>query len=227
LDHKARRFHGKKAEKTVSFHSIGMFFKKLSQKTDNLIFTIRKDIRMLNFFLSLIDSEEDKTLFARIYEEYRQKMFKYALQFLKDEGNAEDIVQEVFLFIVKSGVGKIRNIEQEGNLWAYLSAAVRNRSFSFLREQDGIQIINSDLSEFIGSVQTDAGNNNGADYDYLVETIRGLNPVYADVLYYAFVQEMPSDKIAKLLHLSPAAVRKRISRGKEILKEKLGKDYFV
>ena len=180
---------------------------------------------MLNFYLSLIESEEDKTLFARIYEEYRQKMFHYAMQFLKDEGNAEDIVQEVFLFIVKTGVGKIRNIEQEGNLWAYLSAAVRNQSYTFLRNQDGIQIIDSDLSEFIGSVHNN-DNSNDTDYNYLMETIRGLNPTYADVLYYTFVQEMPSDKIAKLLNLNPATVRKRISRGKEILREKLGKDYF-
>ena len=180
---------------------------------------------MLNFYLSLIESQEDKTLFARIYEEYRQKMFHYAMQFLKDEGNAEDIVQEVFLFIVKTGVGKIRNIEQEGNLWAYLSAAVRNQSYTFLKNQDGIQIIDSDLSEFIGSVHNDE-NNNGTDYNYLVKTIRGLNPTYADVLYYTFVQEMPSDKIAKLLNINPATVRKRISRGKEILREKLGKDYF-
>ena len=181
---------------------------------------------MLYFFLSLIETQEDKTLFAEIYETYRQNMFKYALSLLKDEGNAEDIVQEVFLFIIKTGIDKIRNIEQEGNLWAYLSAAVRNRSYAFLRKQDGIQIIDSDLSEFIGGVHADEENDGGAGYHYVVDTIRQLPPAYADVLYYAFVQEMPSDKIAKLLDLKPATVRKRISRGKEILKEKLGKDYF-
>ncbi len=181
---------------------------------------------MLNFFLSLIETEEDKTLFAKIYETYRQNMFKYAMQLLKDEGNAEDIVQEVFLFIIKTGIDKIRNIEQEGNLWAYLSAAVRNQSYTYLRKQDGIQIVDSDLSEYIGSVHSVEDDSQGADYNYLVETIRGLSPTYADVLYYAFVQEMPSDKIAKLLNLNPATVRKRISRGKEILKEKLGKDFF-
>ena len=173
---------------------------------------------MLNFYLSLIESEEDKTLFARIYEEYRQKMHKYAMQFLKDEGNAEDIVQEVFLFIVKTGVGKIRNIEQEGNLWAYLSAAVRNQSYTFLRNQDSIQVIDSDLSEFIGSVHNDE-NNNGTDYNYLVETIRGLNPTYADVLYYTFVQEMPSDKIAKLLNLNPATVLNAFQEEKKYFKK--------
>ena len=110
-------------------------------------------------------------------------------------------------------------------MWAYLSAAVRNQSYTFLRNQDGIQIIDSDLSEFIGSVHNN-DNSNDTDYNYLMETIRGLNPTYADVLYYTFVQEMPSDKIAKLLNLNPATVRKRISRGKEILREKLGKDYF-
>ena len=181
---------------------------------------------MLNFYLALIETDEDKTLFARIYEKYRQRMLKYALQILADEGNAEDIVHEVFLFIVQTGVGKIRNVEQEGNLWAYLSAAVRNQSYMFLKKQNGIQAIDSEFTEYIGTLQTDDVYQSESDYSYLVKIIRGLNPTYADVLYYALVQEMPSDRIAKLLNLKPATVRKRISRGKEILKEKLGKDYF-
>lgn len=181
---------------------------------------------MLAFYLSLIETEEDKTLFARIYEEYRQNMFKYAMKFLHDEGNAEDIVHEVFLFIVKTGVGKLRDMEREGNLWAYLSTAVRNQSYSFIRKQRGVQIIDSEISEFIGSLRSDDTNREESDYASLVETIRSMKPTYADVLYYALVQEMPSDKIAKLLGITPAAVRKRISRGREILQEKLGKDYL-
>ena len=182
---------------------------------------------MLAFYLSLIETEEDKTLFAKIYEENKQKMFKYAFHILNDEGDAEDIVHEVFLFIVKSGIDKIRGVEQEGNLWAYLSAAIRNQCYTFLRKQDGIRIVDTDVSEFVGSLQTEDLNREGEDYAYLVDVIRSLKPTYADVLYYALVQEMPSEQIAKLLGLKPAAVRKRISRGKEILQEKLGKDFLA
>ena len=182
---------------------------------------------MLNFYLSLIETEEDKSLFAKIYEEHRQNMFKYAMQFVKDEGNAEDIVHEVFLFIVKSGVGKIRDVEKEGNLWAYLSAAVRNQSYTFLKKQNNVEMLEPEVSEYIGSIHTGDQTSQDSDYAYLVDTIRSLKPTYADVLYYALVQEMPSDKIAKLLRLTPATVRKRISRGKEILQARLGKDFFA
>lgn len=181
---------------------------------------------MLSFYLSLIENEEDKSLFEKIYEKYRQTMYKYALSILNDEGNAEDIVQEVFLFIIRSGVGKIRDIDNEGNMWAYLSAAVRNQSFSFLKKQNNVQAIDPETNEYIGSLQTDDGQEQNSGYEYLVETIRSMNPTYADALYYALVQEMPTDKIAKLLNIKPAAARKRISRGKEILQEKLGKDFF-
>lgn len=181
---------------------------------------------MLYFYLSLIETEEDKTLFARIYEEHRQNMFKYALSLLNDEGNAEDVVHEVFLFIVKTGVGKIRDVEKDGNLWAYLSTAVRNQSYTFLRKQNDVQVIDPEISEYIGSLQTNENMDQGTDYAYLVDAIRSMKPTFADVLYFALVQEMPSDKIAKLLGLNPATVRKRISRGREILQEKLGKDFF-
>ena len=182
---------------------------------------------MLNFYLSLIETEEDKTLFAKIYEENRQNMVKYAVHLVKDEGNAEDIVHEVFLFVVKSGVDKIRGVEKEGNLWAYLSAAVRNQSYTFLKKQNEVELLEPEVNEYIGSMYACDRMSQESDYEYLVETIRGLKPTYADVLYFALVQEMPSDKIAKLLGLTPAAVRKRISRGKDLLQEKLGKDFLA
>ena len=181
---------------------------------------------MLAFYLSMIETQEDKRLFERLYIKYKQDMYKYALQITEDPGDAEDVVHEVFLSLVQYGVDKIRFVEQDGNAWAYLSAAVRNQSYTLLRRQRGIKPIDPALGEYAGSTETDDKNRSGSDYSYLVETIRALDPIYADVLYYALVQEMPSGKIADLLKLKPATVRKRISRGKSILREKLGKDFI-
>lgn len=182
---------------------------------------------MISFYLSLIETEADKSLFERVYEAHRQNMFKYAMKFLHDEGNAEDVVHEVFLAIVKSGVGKIRGVDEEGNLWVYLATAVRNQCITFMKKQRNVQLIEPGVNEFFGSLHTGDSTAQDASYASLVRTIRELDPIYADVLYYDLVQEMPSDTIANLLGLKPATVRKRISRGKELLREKLGKDYFA
>ncbi len=180
---------------------------------------------MLSYYLSLIENPEDKRLFERIYEQYHQNMFKYALTILKDEGNAEDIVHEVFLFIVKTGVGKIRYVDDEGNMWAYLSAAVRNQCYTFLKKNSSL-VEDEYINEHINNLSAIERTEQDIDYQYLVEAIRSLQEEYADILYYALVQQLPGDKIAQIMGLKPATVRKRISRGKEMLRLKLGKDIF-
>lgn len=181
---------------------------------------------MLALYLSLLETEEDKTLFARIYEEYRQQMFKYAMQFLKNEDNAEDIVHDIFLFIATSGIEKIRFVENEGTLWAYLSAAVRNQCYLFMRRQKRTQILDPEDKKFTENTRTEEIAEQQLVRQDLLDALRSLGNTYTDVLYYALIQEMKTDKIADLLGIKPAAVRKRISRGKVLLREKLGEDYF-
>ena len=62
-------------------------------------------------------------------------------------------------------------------------------------------------------------------YRFLVEVIRSMKPEYADALYYFLVQEMSTPEIASLLGLNPATVRKRISRGRKLLKQQLGEEF--
>lgn len=52
---------------------------------------------MLLFYLSLLDTEEEKTKFERLYYEYRAVMKYKALEILKDEYLAEDAVHEAFI----------------------------------------------------------------------------------------------------------------------------------
>lgn len=57
---------------------------------------------MLNLCLTLIDADEDKIRFTKLYEQYRHLMFYIAQDILKDEHLSEDAVQEAFLRIAKN-----------------------------------------------------------------------------------------------------------------------------
>ena len=180
---------------------------------------------MLAFYLSLIETQEDKRLFERIYNDYRQNMFKYAYKLLGDKGYAEDIVHDVFLSIIKKGVDKIREVDQEDHLWNYLSAAVRNQCITFAKKT-GIHITQDQgYNDQLGLNPDENTPMQESTYQFLVKTIREMNPTYADVLYYSLVQEMKAPQIAKLLKMEPVAVRQRISRRKKLLREKLGEDF--
>lgn len=54
---------------------------------------------MLNY-LTMIDSEEDKSKFEKLYLTYRQTMFYVANRIIKDEYIAEDIVHQSFLRLI-------------------------------------------------------------------------------------------------------------------------------
>ena len=180
---------------------------------------------MLAFYLSMIETQEDVRLFERIYKAYRQNMFKYAYKLLGDQGYAEDIVHDVFLSIVKNGVDKLREVDREDRLWSYLSAAVRNQCFTLARKH-GIPVAGEpEYDDRLGSNPNEDTPMQETAYRFLVNTIRQMDPTYADVLYYSLVQEMTAPQIAKLLKMEPAAVRQRISRGKKQLREKLGEDF--
>lgn len=57
---------------------------------------------MLISYLALIDSDENKQKFMRLYEQYKDLMYYVANGVLHDEHLAEDAVQEAFLRIARN-----------------------------------------------------------------------------------------------------------------------------
>ena len=57
---------------------------------------------MLQFYLQLLETEEDKKRFTKLYETYRKIMHWTATGILHDEHLAEDAVHEAFLRIIKN-----------------------------------------------------------------------------------------------------------------------------
>ncbi len=52
-------------------------------------------------FLNILDTEEEKDKFVRVYESYRYMMWYSANEILKDKDLAEDAVQEAFLALTR------------------------------------------------------------------------------------------------------------------------------
>ena len=178
------------------------------------------------FLQSLDGTQNEKDLFTEVYLGYRQKMFRYAMALLRDEGDAEDVVQEVFFAVAKAGAGRLPDLEREGRLWLYLSVAVRNRSLTLLKKRGAELVGEQTVYEYLDRQNAGDSTEQTAGYRFLVEAIRAMPPEYADALYCALVLELPAAETAALLGLKPATVRKRVSRGREILRKKLGEDRF-
>ena len=79
---------------------------------------------MLGFYLTLLDSAEEKSKFEQLYITYRQDMFKIAYSILKDNYEAEDAVHEAFLIVIKK-FDKISEVNCP-QTHAYLIIIVKN-----------------------------------------------------------------------------------------------------
>ena len=56
---------------------------------------------MISFYLSLLDTPEEKSKFEQLYLLYRQDMFKLAYGILDNKYDTEDAVHEAFMRVMK------------------------------------------------------------------------------------------------------------------------------
>ncbi|WP_236252798.1 sigma-70 family RNA polymerase sigma factor [Echinicola sp. 20G] len=83
----------------------------------------------LKNLLYRISVKSDKKAFGQLFKLYHAKLISFSLCFLKDYADAEDVVSEVFIRLLKN---KDRLLEIE-NFEGYLFHSVKNQSLSFLK----------------------------------------------------------------------------------------------
>jgi RNA polymerase sigma-70 factor (family 1) len=79
-------------------------------------------------------------LFENLFREHFQHLARYAYSILRNEADAEDVVQEVFTGIWKNN----RNVLQMEQPKFYLITCVKNACISFLRKQGGKEFVPAD-----------------------------------------------------------------------------------
>lgn len=72
----------------------------------------------------------DQAVFKRIYDQYSDRIFRYALSFVKDDAWAEEILQDTFLKLWNSR----SLLDPTGDIWLYLYVLCKRFCLSRLRE---------------------------------------------------------------------------------------------
>ena len=107
---------------------------------------------MLAFYLTLLDTTEEKGKFEQLYLLYRQDMFKTAYSILKNDFEAEDAVYEAFIIVIKN-LEKISEIKCP-QTHAYLIIIVKNLALKIYNERKKRQYDEFDYSEMCVSHKT-------------------------------------------------------------------------
>lgn len=75
-------------------------------------------------YLQMLESEEDRTKFAQIYEKYRGLMMHVAKKFLNNHFDAEDAVHQSFLAVIEN-IHKVSDVTSPEKRFSELPPAVK------------------------------------------------------------------------------------------------------
>lgn len=178
---------------------------------------IKGSDELIAMYMTVIDNDDDKSAFEKLYKEYRREMYGIAYSILHKKEDAEDAVHQAFLQI-SYDFDKIRSIPCH-ELRAYIVIIIRNASINIYnsnkkREERTIKSYDDDAV-----VEIDFFEN--FDFEVLVERISELPDIYKDVLFLRYVEEFSTKEVSRMLGLSENTVRKRTERAKKLLKDAL------
>lgn len=183
-----------------------------------------KDDRfMLGFYLTLIDSDDDKNKFEQLYLTYRQDMYKIAYNILKNSADAEDAVHQAFLSIANS-FEKVLTIPRQ-EIKAYIVIIIRNTSINIYNKNKRNAEHTVELDE--KDVPVDINFFEQYEYELLVNAIKELPQLYKDIIYLYYLEEFSTKEISQMLDITVDTVYKRLERAKKLLKTilKRGENY--
>lgn len=171
------------------------------------------------FGLSLSVSQQD--MLHRLYTEYASLMLKAAKSILKDDHKADDALSESFMRVLNN----LNTIEHlaPNQVKKYMLIVAKNVCFNMLKKEKGVDNID-ELNLSVQSVENDVIGRDSENR--VLAIVKSLPDIYRDAIYLNLVLDLSTKETAESLGISTENVRKRVWRGKRMLKEMLKKEGF-
>ena len=185
-------------------------------------------------FLSVIENEEERNMIGKIYEENYLKLNMIAKAIVKDESLAQDSVQDVFLKICDDMLERFLNLAPDVKL-KYLIICVRHSALAKLNKRKRVSSLVVPLQDEHGNwekeIEDDSTNVeeivlNKELKEKLRMCIDSLDEKYRDVVILKYEIYLKNKEIAERLYITEDAVKQRVKRAKQAIKEKGGKELY-
>src|SRR5579863_9323764 len=163
----------------------------------------------------VLEGTDERATLESIVREHSRFLFKVAYGVLRHPHDAEDVVQEVFLRVHRAGTKGVLDMR------AWLARIAFRLAIDRLRKP---QAQSDELSDWEPPAR-DVNAEQIAIHRQRVDQVQRLIAALPDELRHPLVlsalDELNSPQIAEVLGISEAAVRGRIFRARQVLKEKL------
>ncbi len=186
----------------------------------------RTDEELIALFL-----KGDKQAFEEIVDRYSPKVFSLATRLTRNQEDAEEVLQDVFVTVYR----KIRGFEGNSTFSSWLYRVAVNASFMKLRRKKHNKNVAMDdvLPQLQNSPALRSSEHEEADnlafrnqvLNALEDAIRRLPDEYRPVFVLREVDGLTSKEVGKILELSIPAVKSRLHRSRMMVRRRLGKFY--
>jgi RNA polymerase sigma-70 factor (ECF subfamily) len=177
-----------------------------------------QDIELLNRI-----ARRDREAFSRFYDHFGGVLFSVATAILKDAGQAEDVLQDVFLQIWERASAYDR---QRGKPLSWMIALTRNKAIDRLRSSQRSNRLLAEATQEAAhdlvSVDNAAGDAIGNETALLVRSaLKNLAPEQRQAIELAFFGGLTQTEIALELKQPLGTIKARIRRGMLHLRDAL------
>ena len=171
-----------------------------------------------------LSKEGDQEAIAQLYDRTSKRAYYLAKQLVKDEDQAQDIVQDAYVKVFTN----LHLLEQVENFQGWLNTIVVNKSKDYLKKKKPM-LFSQMVSEEDEGSELDFEDEGGyfspdkrVDYTETKRLIQGMidrlpqEQRMAIVLFY--LEEMPVKQIARVMECSEGTVKSRLNYGRKAIK---------
>jgi RNA polymerase sigma-70 factor (ECF subfamily) len=157
----------------------------------------------------------ETTEFRRLVEQHQRMVFSIALRVAGDHGTAEEVAQDAFLELFRTG----DRLESEDHVRFWLRRVTVHRATDALRRMKRQpEVAAEEWME--GSAAEDSAALSAAVIALLDELLRTLPEPMRVAVVLRYQEEMSPDEIARLLGQPLATVKSNLQRGLQMLRRK-------
>lgn len=159
----------------------------------------------------------DPLALEELVEAFQPRMLRLVHRLLGWSGDAEDLVQDVFVAALEN----LPRFRGEARLSTWLTAIAVNRCRAHMRwrrlRETALQLMFHRLS----AAPNGRPPGHNEIHDEVRRAVRTLRSRYREVVVLRYFEELSNAEVAEVLGISPAAVEQRLSRGRRMLKDRL------
>lgn len=165
----------------------------------------------------------DQAALAQIYDRYAPRLLGLALTVLRDRRDAEDAVQDAFVYAWQHAASYDRS---RGKVLSWLAIVVRHRAIDRLRSQERRERLVTTAGQEQLPQAAAGGNTPGElasdEAEKAMALLNGLPDPQREVLKLAFLQGLTQQEIAERTQSPIGTIKTHIRRGLQRLRSALG-----